>query len=173
MYRILDPVVQREAEKQHQFTSIPKDDYVSNFMESLWRAAKEYNGDSHFMQRFYHLMEQASFKLERYYQSKKRDIQRTTSLDQPSGDENNSLYEVLPDTFIFEEYVTTQDEIKKSLDGFRTTNERDSKVIDMLQFGCTNSEIAESLGGRYSEDRIRKRVQRARDRFKEFLESAA
>jgi RNA polymerase sigma factor (sigma-70 family) len=172
LHQLVEKLVYSTARKHEVGSGIPLEDFVSMYTEAVWEAARNYDGRTHFLQKLYTEMKQKRSKLYRHYRSQSRysEDNALLYLDHGFDDEQRSLGERLPDERSnVEERVIGEESTKKMLAGFATSNERFGQVVQLLQFGCTNSEIAIALGANEYDAKTRKVVQRAKDAFRSFV----
>lgn len=172
--QLVRPSIMRKASREVRSNPhIPREDFISEFLEALFRAAKNYNGEIRFMARFNIFMNQAAVNTIRHHNYMKRS-HRDDSMDKLVFYENDpedecvSYYDTIPSQESVEEEVLAL-EIKKTLADYATVNERNARIIEMVIQGCTNLEIAKSIGANQYDARTRKVVQRAKEGFKAFL----
>ncbi|ACV62717.1 RNA polymerase, sigma-24 subunit, ECF subfamily [Desulfofarcimen acetoxidans DSM 771] len=157
IFRRLKPKLDRLADRNsNKYASlrIPAEDYKSYYYEALWRAAENFNGRTPFIRRVNLMLYESEVRLYRYYASKKRAV---------------FLKEIIDDRhMLIVEFDTAVE--NEMLEGFlQNTSERNSKIIKLLQIGCTKQEIADVLGCSWYNKKARKTVQRAKDQLRRFI----
>ncbi|MBC9786438.1 hypothetical protein H1S01_18440 [Heliobacterium chlorum] len=176
LLRIMDPVLHYEAHKRES-EYIHHDDIYTMFRETVWEVALDFKGDTTFIQRCMRRMKQKFIALCRHYRAQKRfPVKPLIHL----VNDGNEEVEFSASNIRIDEVSTIEKDleetlyIKELLDGFARTNEQQGKIIKLIHFGCTNKEIAAIVFGddEYG-DRPRKGVQRAKQKFKEYLDNAA
>ncbi|MTV50778.1 hypothetical protein GJ688_17745 [Heliobacillus mobilis] len=171
LYEKVKPTIQKEAKERSLRYQIPASDFESVFSQELWRAARDFNGESHIMQRLSSFAKPKAASVVRYHYAKKRTPNRLVSLDKPVDAEGNTLKNALVSPSQFENDLIDELEIKKILEGFTKTHEHYGQIIKMLYHDCTFEEIASTVFGTSEYDaRCRKGVQRAKECFKAYLQ---
>jgi hypothetical protein len=168
---LVRPVIERKASwEARNNPKIPQEDFESEFWEALFKAARSYDGKIPFMARFREFMGKAAVNLIRHHGYFKRNIQEEPLGKQLyyDGDEIKTYYDILPSQDDVEGEVLAG-EIKRTLADYAESNERNGKIIKLVVFGCTNLEIAKSIGANQYDARTRKIVQRAKASFKALL----
>lgn len=79
-----------------------------------------------------------------------------------------TYHDILPSQENVEGEVLAK-EIKKTLADYAKSNERNAKIVHLVLHGCTNLEIARSIGANQYDAKTRKIVQRAKEGFKAYL----
>ena len=164
IFRMVKPRLDRRAQRsyyKYQTLQIPLDDFHSHYYESVWEATVGYDGRTRFWQRLYTLTCQKDIFLSRRYSSKKRATLGEECLD-------NVYYLNLVDNVTSTDITEIPIE-KQILEGFARASERQSNIIQLLLFGCSNLEIAHVLGSNEYDTKTRKTVQRAKDSFRQFV----
>ncbi|MZP28668.1 hypothetical protein GTO91_02905 [Heliobacterium undosum] len=172
LLRLMDPILKYEARKRENHR-IRYQDIYSVFQEAVWKAAIDFDGRTSFVQRYRVIMLREFIDLCRYHRAIKRvsDTLQTTDFDENTLDWNSICKD---DVSTVEQTVVGNAQKKELLDGFARTNEQQGKIIKLLDFGCTFQEIASVVFGASEYDaRSRKGVQRAKEKFKEYLDSVA
>ncbi|MTV50025.1 hypothetical protein GJ688_13695 [Heliobacillus mobilis] len=176
LLRIMDPILKYEARKREN-EYIHYDELYLMFQETVWEAALDFNGEKTFIQRCMHIMYRKFIDLCRHYRAQKRfPIKPLIYLANDGNEETESSASPLwlVENSAVEQTVEENLYIKELLDGFARTNEQQGKIIKLIHFGCTNKEIASIVFGENEYgDRPRKGVQRAKQKFKEYLDNAA
>ncbi|QGG47669.1 RNA polymerase sigma factor [Heliorestis convoluta] len=167
LFEKMKPIVRKQALKYHYSTGIAVEEYESIFAEEVWKAAIFYDGTSRFLQRFYFHIKSAQTDLYRYHKSQKRSLYKEESIDVENGD--IVLDQVaIQQTSTEQEYLDCQ-EVEKKIHDFERTNERHGKVIKLLNFGCSNQDIAGVFGRNKYDSTVRNIVNRAKEKFKKYL----
>jgi DNA-directed RNA polymerase specialized sigma24 family protein len=169
---------------------IPREDFLSHFMEALWKAIDGYdvNSKSKFKSiilRRFHLAEATTW---RQYRTKGNDgdkdgytydSARWDSLDRTvsgsSNEEEKSLGEVIVGEEQSAEYVAIENfEIDRILKDFEKVNERYAKVIRFMYLGYEGDDLAIVTGeaDKYNA-KVRKLVQRAKQSFRKYMDELA
>ncbi|MFS0841188.1 RNA polymerase sigma factor [Paenibacillus sp. 1P03SA] len=182
------PMIYNEAVRAERKYDIPREDMVSEFTQDIWEAvrgeaAANFDGSSNFTQRFHTFFKRSLVNHLRYRKAAKRDIP-TYSLDrafetcyQIDTDEGSftpqwSGHGTVPSQEnVVEEEVLLDEWINETLAGFRTSHERQCKVIELTIFGCTNIEIANALGSPTYDESTRQFVSRAKKSFQKYVNS--
>lgn len=182
LFEHLRPMVHNEAMKAERDRGIPRDTMISHFNEGIWRAvdgeaAKNFDGSSNFSQRFHTFFKRRLIDEVKYRTADKR-AAFVESLDKPLDVSHGEAAEKSAQSYAAairnprtteQEYFEAQ-EINETLVGFRGTNERHGRVIEMLYHGYTNDEIARAFGSDSYDEKIRQLVTRARKSFRAYLD---
>jgi len=171
---IVRPVIDWEVGKEHRNNpGIPKENFESLFWEAFWEATTGYNGEIPFMARLHGYINNASINEIRFQNRQKRRI-REESLDKlldETEPEGFTFHDILPGRENVEGEILER-EIRKTLADYAQSNERNAKIIQLIEYGCTNLEIAKCTGASRYDAKTRKTVQRAKEGFRVYLASS-
>ena len=160
LFRAVKPRVDKIAvSKINRFEPlrVPVEDFKSFYYESVWEAADTYNGQSHFWQRLYTFIRQKDACLCRHYGERKRAAYMVEYLDEEGS-------------YLMSEYDVGEMSTNEMLEGFlEKTSERNKQIINSLLLGYTKLEIAAALGRNEYDESARKAVQRARNKFRQYM----
>ncbi|WP_033829071.1 BacL2 family protein [Bacillus andreraoultii] len=169
---------------------IPREDFLSHFMEALWKAIEGYDVNSHskfksIILRRFHLAEATTWRL---YRTKGNngdkdgytyDSVRWDSLDRTVSGSNNEEEKSLGEVIVgeaqsAEDVAIDNFEIEEILSGFEKENERYAKVIRFMYLGYEGDDLAIVTGeaDKYNA-KVRKLVQRAKQSFKKYMDELA
>lgn len=164
------PIILRRLNKEARGNPwIPREDFESEFWEALFRAAKYYNGDIPFAARLNEFISQAAINLIRHYRCSQIQMEPLDKLLYEDEKETpKTYYDIIPSQENVEGEVLAR-EIKKTLADYAKSNERNAKIVQFVLHGCTNLEIARSIGANQYDAKTRKIVQRAKEGFKSLL----
>jgi RNA polymerase sigma factor (sigma-70 family) len=165
LFELLTPEYQRKARSLANATGSPAEEFEEEFWLAIWKAAKSYDGSTKFTTYLFLLIINGIRNVIRRNRTKKLNM-RTVSLDDL---DNVALIKRLQVNPL--EPLAGVLTIKKMLAEFAETNEQDYKILEMCLQDCTGSEIARSIGASLYDAKTRKTVQRARKRFKAYLDS--
>ncbi len=184
LFAEMKPLVTNEARKEtfkaaQYGLTIPVKDFESAFSMAVWTAAKEFNGQSNFIQRFYYFL-QKRYRPNVWRQYRVRgnnedkdgiryDKARNDSLDRLINNKEETI-KTLGDTLAsqtdIEDIITTSKTVKQVMREFHEVKPQYSEIIGLVYQGFTTAEMAAILGERESNVKFRKRVSRAKKIFK-------
>jgi DNA-directed RNA polymerase specialized sigma24 family protein len=179
LLEVLNPMLHNEAVKAERNNGIPRETMISHYSESVWQAVRgdavnNFDGSSTFAQRFHQFFKCRLADEIKYKTAEKRTgIVESLDKEVPSSDGSpygGSYAEAISSPVSVERDYLENEWTRKTLEGFRRSSERHSKIIQMLYDGYTNDEIAIAFGSQTYNDRIRQLVHRARTSFRAFLD---
>lgn len=175
----LQPMIRNEARKASAKYQIEYDDLIAEFTRDVWEAVKgeavkSFDGSSNITQRIHTFFKCSVTEFIKYRTASRRSGMVVVSSDayQHHSSElidSAMLYGGQPN--LLEDNVVAEEWIDETLAGFRKSNERYCKVIELIYLGFTNQEIALALGSPSYDEAIRQIVSRAKKLFKKHLES--
>ncbi|BAF60342.1 hypothetical protein PTH_2161 [Pelotomaculum thermopropionicum SI] len=172
------PKVRREAIRQFNKyglkNKISLEDFESHFLECVYVEADAYKGNEPYLRCWRAKVKDKVVDLLRHHQAKSRWGYAEVPLDK-SVEASGTVTQagnLIPDhQTAFEDDVVFETDIKKLLAGYQATaNERYAKVIEMVNQGRTNREIAREFGADEYTPAVRKLVQRAKQDFRKYYD---
>ncbi len=184
LYDELESFIKREVRKAvnkaySTYVYIPESDFESAYNQAIWEAAKGFNGDSKFIQRYYTFSKRREADVWRSYRIVKNgeafyDKARTTSLDMPVTDDGATLGDVVlanhaaPSS---EDEFVGVDFIHNAVEDFVSVNSKHQKIIKLLMQEVELDAIAQEFGEPKYNGKMRALIFRARASFEKYLKT--
>ncbi|GKU76580.1 hypothetical protein [Paenibacillus sp. L3-i20] len=188
LYRELYPFILVKADRACQRAirtgvNIPREDFISFFSQGLFQATSGYDiniGD--FMPRYQVNLRLREADAWRCYETRgtkhaerRYEKARFISLDTPRSNRGEDTLFSYSDAIMTpvpssEQIVMEREHVKGILKEFEIMNRKYAQVIKLIDIGCTMQEIAGQLGENGYNPKMRKLIQRSKQKFAKFLQ---